>query len=188
MRAKIQWISIGVLILFVLVLAGCTQRNAECTAPYIAKGAECCLDRNENNICDEDETSKVTAVVKDRPVVMYEEVCDATSRFECLEKKITNDYVWLKLRFNKDEVLKVKKVALPELGCSQEFTNEPMKYNDVQEFTIPCLLGGKEIVKSKLIIDADVQNYLRYSNGQVYELTQPRTFSFSGVVSGFVQP
>jgi len=45
------------IIFFVLFLfmISCSQK-IECNKPYILVGAECCLDQNDNSICDEDET------------------------------------------------------------------------------------------------------------------------------------
>ncbi|MHA1280580.1 MAG: hypothetical protein ACTSQ8_25770 [Candidatus Helarchaeota archaeon] len=50
-----------VYVIFVLVIgsiiitSGCTQQVIACDPPYIRIGASCCLDQNENNICDTDE-------------------------------------------------------------------------------------------------------------------------------------
>lgn len=46
-----------VIVSLVLVVSGCVQQGSGpvCNPPYIVKGFECCLDRNDNNICDEDE-------------------------------------------------------------------------------------------------------------------------------------
>jgi len=40
-----------------LVVSGCTapQSRPICNSPYIVKGNDCCLDKNNNNICDNDE-------------------------------------------------------------------------------------------------------------------------------------
>lgn len=53
---------IAVLILAIVLIAGCTQQNTEivCNAPYIRHEAGCCLDKNNNALCDEDETPIIT--------------------------------------------------------------------------------------------------------------------------------
>lgn len=43
------------LIVFALLLAGCAGVDVICNAPYIAVGDACCLDQDENGICDADE-------------------------------------------------------------------------------------------------------------------------------------
>ena len=46
----------------IIFLSGCTV----CNAPYILVGSECCLDRNDNYVCDEDEVtcSKGESLIK----------------------------------------------------------------------------------------------------------------------------
>jgi hypothetical protein len=49
-------IILGLIIISMLIIVGCSKQAAVvCNAPYIQKGAECCLDRNDNKICDSDE-------------------------------------------------------------------------------------------------------------------------------------
>lgn len=65
MKAKnvINFIFIAaVLLVMVISGAGCSkQKSSEetesiCYKPYIKNGVDCCLDRDDNNICDEDES------------------------------------------------------------------------------------------------------------------------------------
>jgi len=51
-------ILIGVLIITLLVISGCGQQQITCNKPYILVGTECCLDQNDNSICDRDEISQ----------------------------------------------------------------------------------------------------------------------------------
>jgi hypothetical protein len=55
---KIVLFSIFSLMLFSLLLTGCTS----CNKPYIKVGNSCCLDNNDNNICDKDEN-----IAKEKP-------------------------------------------------------------------------------------------------------------------------
>ncbi len=176
------------LILVTGILAGCTQagQGPNCPAPYRVNGAGCCLDKNTNQICDADETAKITTIIKERPVLTYNEICDATSRFECVEKRITKNGVTLKLRLAKDELVQVRSVELSGLGCTQEFAQPVMQYNDLTVLQIPCVVNQGNI-QSKMAITADIQQYLRYSNGQAYGTTEQRRFTLSGLISGFVQ-
>ena len=41
-------------VILALVLSGCTQQVV-CNKPYIQVGAQCCLDQNNNSVCDNDE-------------------------------------------------------------------------------------------------------------------------------------
>ncbi|MEK6868839.1 MAG: hypothetical protein AABX63_02385 [Nanoarchaeota archaeon] len=54
------------LLAVVLIIAGCGKKAGEgtdfrCYRPYIQKGADCCLDRDDNKICDEDESPLIEA-------------------------------------------------------------------------------------------------------------------------------
>ena len=43
------------LVISLLLIAGCGQQLV-CNKPYILVGNDCCLDKNDNSICDKDET------------------------------------------------------------------------------------------------------------------------------------
>lgn len=69
-------------ILFILVLAGC-QTQIVCNKPYILVGTSCCLDTNDNLICDDDEKSlmssdsnKITADVVSREQLLDEKLAE----------------------------------------------------------------------------------------------------------------
>ena len=49
-----------VVILPILLLIGCTS-GPVCNKPYIIVGKECCLDRNDDKICDKDEVPNTTS-------------------------------------------------------------------------------------------------------------------------------
>jgi len=62
----------ALLVLAILVLAGCT--TVICNPPYIQMGNACCLDSNNNGICDSDEPAPeqpVREVVKEVQVTKY---------------------------------------------------------------------------------------------------------------------
>jgi len=45
--------------LLFIVLSGCAQQvQITCNKPYILVGTECCLDKDDNSICDSDEVAK----------------------------------------------------------------------------------------------------------------------------------
>jgi hypothetical protein len=45
------------LILIMFVLSSCGGNSIQCDKPYIRVGTACCLDRNDNSICDKDEAA-----------------------------------------------------------------------------------------------------------------------------------
>ncbi len=42
----------------ILLASGCVEQDVTCNKPYILVGKDCCLDANDNSICDTDETVK----------------------------------------------------------------------------------------------------------------------------------
>jgi hypothetical protein len=50
---------LGVALVFIVLFAGCTN-NVVCNKPYIQVGTSCCLDENDNSICDTDEPPTTT--------------------------------------------------------------------------------------------------------------------------------
>jgi len=94
---------IGFLLLSLLILAGCgeidvselsdkdlariSEKAVVCNKPYIRVGMECCLDENDNNICDEDETKK-TEMPQEQPGCTDEcssDSCDGFNYISCLK-------------------------------------------------------------------------------------------------------
>jgi len=58
-----------------------TDGNIVCNKPYIRVGTSCCLDQNENKICDKDESPQASGAIP------YE--CTFQSGLACLDFKIT---------------------------------------------------------------------------------------------------
>jgi hypothetical protein len=55
-----NWVMIGVVLaslIFLIGANGCVQ-TPTCNKPYILVGNDCCLDKDDNSICDSDETTK----------------------------------------------------------------------------------------------------------------------------------
>lgn len=59
MRAEILILS--VLVVVVLMSSGCVQQPSGivCNSPYIVKGSDCCLDKNNDRICDVDQAEEI---------------------------------------------------------------------------------------------------------------------------------
>ena len=88
---------------------------SDCASPFSKVNDQCCLDKNANQVCDVDETKKVETIIRDRPIVLIEESCNLP-RFSCIEKEITPDSVKLRLRFERDELIKIKRITLASLA------------------------------------------------------------------------
>ena len=57
--------NILIMISVLFMIAGCSQ-EITCNKPYLLVGSECCLDKDDNSICDKDET--ITSNIEDRSV------------------------------------------------------------------------------------------------------------------------
>ena len=53
---------ISLLLIGVVVMSGCIKEQVTCNKPYIKVGTECCLDQNDNEICDKDEVVTTTII------------------------------------------------------------------------------------------------------------------------------
>lgn len=178
----------------ILIIAGCTISGnstadldgVQCDSPYISHGNECCLDKNDNNVCDVDETQKVeTTVVRERPIILVEETC-SMPRFTCLSKEITEDYVRLMLRFDRDEIINIKSIDLKELGCKKDFEDLELRYNDEFEVKIPCVIN-EEAIKTSILTEADITRIIKHSNGQVFDHGTPTGAEIKGEIGGIVE-
>jgi len=56
---KRGYLIIALLVFVIAFVASCTSKPAEvvCNKPYIVLGTGCCLDENDNNVCDNDENA-----------------------------------------------------------------------------------------------------------------------------------
>ena len=70
---------LGLFILSILFLSGCDNlqnkdtQMIECNYPYIRHASDCCLDQNENKICDEDEL--IEEIVEEEKEIICQEEC-----------------------------------------------------------------------------------------------------------------
>lgn len=59
------------LLILITATAGCIDKSSEfaCNEPYIQIGSDCCLDANDNSICDSDETAEETSEIpEEQPI------------------------------------------------------------------------------------------------------------------------
>ena len=174
----------AMLIFLLLFFSACQiQPEQKCDLSYSFVNGACCLDKDVNRICDRDETPKVQAIVGSKDVLFVQEMCNIP-HFTCLYKKITAEKVVLDVRLERDETIHVQKISLPELKCSQTF-NSTLKFGEEEEFTIPCVITGA-LVKSSIVTDANIQEVLRHSNGQIYDYGTVTPTSLRGEIAGVV--
>jgi hypothetical protein len=74
----------GILMMTVIVLSGCGS-TIVCNSPYIRHEQGCCLDTNDNSICDEDEGNIV--IEQEEPEVEEEEEAEEEAEEELEEEE-----------------------------------------------------------------------------------------------------
>jgi len=182
--ARNSLVIIGLLII-ISVITGCGNKEitgdsvvniTTCNSPYFEyKTGECCLDKDNNRICDSDEEPKeeVTAPVKEKeepktlttqPVqALTVEACTDSSYFDCTWSYITREEVQFKLRASRSGSFVLKKISLPNVPCEKEFEeverDDGIKYDDVIEVNVKCDFK-KDSVESDLMIKGIFHQWL----------------------------
>jgi len=88
-----------ILLLVLLVLTtSCVEEEISCNKPYILKGTECCLDQNDNQVCDSEEVIHEEEIIE--PTEEVEEeleenisiiLNDSSEHIETIESLISNE-------------------------------------------------------------------------------------------------
>ncbi len=191
---KKMYILLGLLVIIALIV-GCssnntppsnTNSNLVCEKPYIVVNGDCCLDENSNEICDKNEAAKTPGTdLLQGPYVS--ERCDGGGRLKCVTYNIGLNTISIKLQSTSKDLINVKRMALSSLGCSQDFTgNAEMRYDEVQEFKIPCTIKHTTI-DSDITITSDVRVVSLKNTGEVYEVSEPSEAIMNGHISGAVK-
>lgn len=170
-----------------------------CNKPYILVGSSCCLDKDDNSICDKDETVEEKngsgETAKLYQPLEIEESCRGTVHFDCLWGEITKEGVRFKFQMKKPGLVVVKRVELSGIpgSCARDFDDVSMergfRFGDTPEFSVQCRID-KEFAESN--IDIYVDYYPK--EGFKYENLTEWTGEFSiqqirsqGYVSGMVR-
>lgn len=150
------------LIFFVISLffiAGCTDQKVVCNKPYILVGTGCCLDKDNNNICDKDETQEVPVA---QEVVVSNcylpgNVAGSTT-LGCSNFKVENKIINFILKSNDAKIISIIDIELPNIGksgCSKTFEpsfEQAMKYHDTKEYELTCDFGEENSFYSDIFI------------------------------------
>lgn len=71
-----KFLFFGLFLVLMLLITSCTPKEVVCNRPYIQVGTECCLDSNDNKVCDSDEKELIQC---NRPYIQVGLSC-------CLDK------------------------------------------------------------------------------------------------------
>lgn len=179
-------LSIILILLTVFFISGCITGNVvqdSCNAPYTYMGGDCCLDKNQDKICDKD-TAEVRSFTG-------AEDCKFDREFTCLGKKITSNAIELKIRHDRSGIASITKIELPNVGdngCKQ-VTNglieDGIDFDQEKIIVVSCPDIG-DFVDTPILLEAKVYEKSRM-RGNV--LTPYTTYDVSteGYLAGIVQ-
>ena len=168
---KIKYLFI-LIVVFSLFISGCMtgevvkdvedseQTNqVVCNKPYILVGNDCCLDQDDNSICDIDESQSSPS---GEPIlsqsVTIEECYTGGFIFECESSIINSNKITIKLKSNIANYYAPERIYLPQIGINgceltldTSFENA-LVYEESKVYEIPCDID-KDVVDTELIID-----------------------------------
>ncbi|OYT42634.1 MAG: hypothetical protein B6U88_03095, partial [Candidatus Aenigmarchaeota archaeon ex4484_56] len=135
-QLKQKSIIYGILILAVVIfISGYIRQEVTCNPPYIKVGTSCCLDQNNNSICDKDEKPvtliPITGKTAEKTTAVISEVIDGDT-----------------VKLQNGEIVRLLGINAPEKG--QVYCKEAT--NRLKELT-----EGKEV-----ILEKDVDNKDQY--------------------------
>jgi hypothetical protein len=180
----------------IALIAGCsssdktaakTAENAiACEKPYIIVNGDCCLDNNNNGLCDKNEAAKKPGDdLLQGPYVS--ERCEGGGRLKCVTYNIGLNTISIKFQSTSKDLINIKKIELPSLGCSREYGgNVEMRYDEVQELNIPCNIRHTTI-DSDMVITTNIRVVKLKNTGEVYDVSEPSEAIMNGHISGAVK-
>lgn len=140
-----------------LFIAGCSMTGnvvkENCNSPYITVGDRCCLDRNINNVCDEDESP--TKVL----LPSISETCSLTGKsLSCASIKAeSNGDIKISLKNDKYGIASISKISLPGLNkCQQRYSGEVangFNFKETADFTLKCDVSGMTYINTPIEIE-----------------------------------
>lgn len=167
----------ALLIISLIVLNGCANETGEkplCNKPYFEYMiGQCCLDADDNKICDKDETVKEEkSEVASQPVqALTSELCLDTFYLDCVWSYATKNEVQVKFKGTEEGIIVIKKIEIPNVPCEKEFESlieNGLKYSEEKQFNIPCDFK-KNSVESNLDIYITLYPKQGFKNGNFSE-------------------
>lgn len=198
------------LILCLFLISGCGEQKLVCNKPYIQVGTNCCLDKDDNSICDKDDIGETSTQII--PTFMVEK-CKDNVYFNCIRSHITEKELQFDLKSKKAGSFIVEKISLPNIPCEQTFEvdcilcgeeintvceesfglcgenenidkEQGLKFEDIRKFNLPCTFT-KESVDSELVIEGIFYKWNPQENMERYE--EPSRVITKSLISGIVR-
>lgn len=157
-----------------------------CTSPYIYIGGNCCLDENDNKICDSDENPSTYIRAVDA-----KDECVIDRRFTCTWKKISNNLIQIRLRNDKSGIFSPTSIEFSGVGkngCKKTFSGTVeygFDYQKSEEYSIECDFS-ENYINSLITIKGMTyeRNSIKGPSLMPYTIWE---FETEGHISGFVE-
>ena len=154
-----------------------TQQTV-CSAPYIRNGTNCCLDKNNNGICDIDEIEKIknesqmkmqlqmnesgqhakineTQKPKPRIIEKAADKCSLTNEIKCVDYKNNSNILQVSILNSMDSDISSVVAEVKDCGVSNKLD---LREGESKNFTIVCSTGSRFNFDRQLSISYTVVN------------------------------
>jgi len=146
-KKKILYVIITVLAVVIVAIV-ISQQKPSCNKPHILVGTECCLDRNGNNICDEDEETTESQLGQN---------CQLSPGLNCKSYKADTTGITLLIENPSAKDIIITSIKFTDLPKCALTNRKTITVGDSVRFDIPCtggLTSGSRF-RSDLIITYD---------------------------------
>lgn len=133
----------GILCLFLLV--GCTEKQTTCKSPYTQNGTNCCLDQNNNKVCDSDEMEKapLKAEIDETQKSIIDKTSDAETNKEQTKEEEPKTKEIEELEDDINEIMK-STYTFKQDKDNQNF----VKSNNLKYYVIHKINDSKDYIKN----------------------------------------
>lgn len=143
--------------LILLIIIACTPQENVCNKPYIGVGNECCLDINENKICDNDEKQ---LNICQKPYIQIGLNCCIDGNDNSICDKDEDGMLETKLSETKSVQKPSKEVTIDWCGTGENI-NFDCRYGflwkDSIEFKLKIIKTGKFVIKKLVFEQVDCE-------------------------------
>ena len=97
MKLKQKYAILILAVVIVIFISGCIRQEVTCNPPYIKVGSSCCLDQNNNSICDKDE-KPITGKIVEKTTKQQETTSGSSKEIKriCNPNKLECNGNWIK--------------------------------------------------------------------------------------------
>ena len=134
--------AISLLIIFAFLISACSPQTQQpvCNKPYILVGNDCCLDKDDNSICDKDEIKEEPKAEEPKQITQ-EKVVEET------QEKVTYDIGDVQANINKITGVYFDEVVFKRSSKSTEDLDFYTDDKKTTVFLVRSSVGGKDFLK-----------------------------------------